>query len=421
MKCIHRVLTTVICLALLLIPGPAGLKAVVPNVDQGTVVAGNTAFALNLYQRLGRNFKAANIVFSPYSISIALAMTYAGARGQTKAQMAKALGFSLPDDRFHAAFGRLGRTIMAGQGGADKGWQLNIANALWPQKGYPFLNGFLNVINRNYGRGLFPLDYRGNPEQARKTINDWVAKKTKDKIMDLIPRGAIKTLTRLVLTNAIYFKGTWLMKFDKAKTIDAPFHLLSGKKVGVKMMRLFSRKHIRHLRYGRFDGLEVLEMPYAGKALSMLILLPTKVDGLAALERSLTPAKLSIWLVSLRPRKVREVWLPRFKITTPTINLKKVLRAMGMVDAFSQARADFSGLTGNRDLYITGAFHKAFIEVNEQGAEAAAATAVVVGLKSMPARRLAIFKADRPFIFLIHHRRTGAILFMGRVRRPHGS
>ena len=264
------------------------------------VVEGNTAFALDLYQQLRQT--EGNLFFSPYSISTALAMTYAGARGVTEAQMADALHFLLTQDALHPAFAKLEALLRDIQASGDV--QLSVANALWPHIEYRFLDSFLDLVKVNYGVTRAAMDY-SDPEAARQQINAWVEEKTNGKIQDLIPPGIINTLTRLVLTNAIFFKGNWASQFEKARTRDADFALLSGKRVAVPMM---AQK--LECGYGETDGLQILKLPYVGDALSMIVLLPRPVDGLAALEARLTPDMLGRWTKHLWETKV-EVFLPR--------------------------------------------------------------------------------------------------------------
>jgi serpin B len=238
-----------------------------------------------------------------------------------------------------------------------------------------------------------------------------VESKTQQKIKELIPQGVLTVLTRLVLANAIYFKGDWAVQFDGKATAKAPFHVAPGETVEAPLM---SQKN--QFGYAELGELQVLALNYKGKALSMVVLLPKKPDGLAALETSLTPANLEKWTRNLPAREV-QVFLPKFKMTSQ-FRLNEKLRALGMTDAFDESKADFSGLDGRKQyLFITAVLHKAFVEVNEEGTEAAAATAVVIGLRSAPARPL-VFRADHPFLFLIRDNRTGSILFLGRVVDP---
>lgn len=376
------------------------------SFDHGDLVAGNTAFALDLYQQL--RTQEGNLFFSPYSISTALAMTYAGARGETEAQMAQALHFDLSQDALHPAFAALQGQLDAVQ--ANGVVQLSLANALWPHVDYPFLESFLNLVRLYYGVSLVTLDYRSDPEAARQAINAWAEAQTRGKIKDLIPAGVLNALTRLVLTNAIYFKGNWASQFDDALTVNAPFTVQADQQVAVPLM---TQKLT--CGYGEFPELQVLELPYVGEALSMLVLLPRQVDGLASLEAQLTPGALAQWTARLRQSEVL-VYLPRFKVEA-AFRLDDALKPLGMVDAFDMELANFAGMDGTDMLSISAVLHKAFVEVNEEGTEAAAATAVVMNLRAMP-RPQPIFRADHPFLFLVRENSTGSVLFLGRVVDP---
>jgi len=377
-----------------------------------SVAAGNNAFAMDLYQRLAS--QKGNLFFSPYSIDTALAMAYAGARGLTAQQMADVLHFAVPLDKLNEAYGRMIADLNAGgQRGQQTLYQLVIANAMWAQKGYPFDEKYQELLTKNYGAGLMAVDFQRAAEQARQQINEWVAKQTKDKIKDLIPQGVLTHLTRLVLTNAIYFKSSWESTFNKSATKEEPFQLGDGQTKNVPLMT-----QQRRFRYFENDQLQALELPYNGGALSMIVLLPRKVDALTDLEKSLTTESLSKWLDGMNARLVR-VYFPKFKMEA-RFSLPKVLQSMGMIDAFSDTKADFSGIATVDKLYITDVIHKAYIDVNEEGTEAAAATAVVIGVRSAMPRpeEPVVFRADHPFVFAIRHRATGTVLFMGRVVNP---
>jgi len=287
--------------------------------------------------------------------------------------------------------------------------KLSVANSLWPQQDYKLLKSFLSLVREHYGASVTPLDFRAS-EPARKMINIWVEDKTNQKIKDLIPGGVLSAATRLVLVNAIYFKGNWTSPFKAEETKEQPFRLQSGQTVQAPLM--FQQKH---LSYAEDDELQSLELPYAGDDLFMIVLLPRKADGLASLESSLSPANLAKWTQAMSSSDVK-VYLPKFKMTC-RFSLNDTLKAMGMSNAFDQAQADFSGMDGSRNLFISAAVHKAFVEVNEQGTEAAAATGIAMGLTALP-RRPIEFRADHPFIFLIRERSTGSILFIGRVTHP---
>ncbi len=370
------------------------------------VVEGNNKFALELYAKL--RVKEGNLFFSPYSISTALAMTWAGAWAETEKQMALVLHFTLPQEYLHQTFWRLQTQLNAPD--RRRGYELTVANALWGQKGYGFLKEFLELIKTNYGGGLGEVDFVTAAESARKTINGWVEKETKNKIKNLIGPGVLDSMTRLVLTNAIYFKGNWARQFKEDKTKEAPFTLSGGEKVDAAMMN-----QTTEFNYMETEDFQGLELPYVDNELSMIILLPKENGGLVGLEQMLTPENLSQWLARLSRRKVI-VSIPKFKMTSQ-FGLAGVLASMGMRDAFSE-RADFSGMNGKRDLFISAVIHKAYVDVNEEGTEAAAATGVVVGLTSVGPREIPVFRADHPFLFLIRDNHSGSILFIGRVMNP---
>jgi serpin B len=385
--------------------GPMVALAEPMEGDEHTVVAGNTAFALDLYARL--RTEEGNLFLSPYSISTALAMTYAGARGETERQMADVLHFALEQERLHPALAALESSVQAASD--SPGCALNVANALWGQQDYGFLDEFLALNRKHHGAGFRELDFVHATEQARRTINTWVADQTQQMIKELLLKGDLDPADVLVLTNAIHFKGDWASRFDRRHTQDAPFRISENDQVVVPTMRSVSQ-----FAFAATDGLDLLELPYAGDRLSMVLLLPKKVDGLAPLEQSLSKESLERWLGSLRQQPVR-VSLPRFSLES-RFDLTKTLEAMGMADAFSRGKADFSGMTGRRDLFIDLVIHQATVEVSEEGTEAAAATAVKTKGISMPAA----FVADHPFLFLIRDKQTGSILFMGRVVDPRG-
>lgn len=368
------------------------------------LTANNTEFAFDLYKKINENSQGNNVFFSPFSVSMALGMTYAGARGETERQMEKVMHFNLPQDDLHIAFSLLSERVNASEG---KGYKLNIANALWGQKDYPFLNSFLDLANTHYGGGFNVVDFINNPEGSREVINRWVENKTNDKIKNLLQQRDITPLTRLVLTNAIYFKGDWAKKFNKDDTRAEDFYVNPDYAVSVSMMR-----QTGNFRYASVDGVQALEMPYIGKELSMVILLPQA--GNEKFSSLFTPDLLNNILNTMAEQQVT-VSFPKFKFQT-RYGLADMLSEMGMPDAFDLPPADFSGMTGRMDLYITKVIHQAVIEVNEEGSEAAGATAVIMGTKSSP--KIFEFKANRPFIFLIRHNTSGSILFLGRLTNP---
>lgn len=372
------------------------------------LVRGNTAFALDLYQRERTN--AGNLFFSPYSISTALAMTYAGARGQTAQEMARVLHFTLPQDEVPAAFAALGKRMAEIGGG--KQVTLNVANSLWAQRRYQFAQPFLDLNRKYFGAEVGLVDFEKQPSAACRQINAWVAQKTAHKIEELISPDMANEQTRLILCNAVYFKGDWAQPFDPRDTSEADFFLSPGRSVRVPLMFQEMR-----LAGDRFDGVGVFALRYKGGDLSMIILLPNTLDGLAMLEHRLGSASLAKWLSRLDESKgtVSQVFLPRFKMSS-RFDLSQTLSGMGMPAAFREETADFSGITDRKGLFISAVAHEAVVEVNEQGTEAAAATAVLDAEGYLP--RKPVFRADHPFVFLIRENRTGAILFLGRVVDP---
>ena len=382
----------------------------VNEADLATLVEGNSAFAIDLYQALKE--ADGNLFYSPYSISLALAMTYAGARGETEQQMANTLHFIPSPDHLHPAFNsldiELGQRGEGAKGKDGEGFRLNMVNAIWGQKDYQFLSTFLDLLAENYGAGLRILDFAKAPEESRITINNWVSDQTEGRIEDLIPRGLISAVTRLVLTNAIYFNAAWQYPFKEDRTGDGPFYLLNGDEVTVPMM-----KQTRSFGYAEGNGYQAVELPYDGGELSMVVLLP-RAGKLGAFEGSLDAQRAEAIVKSLEGRRVA-LTMPRFEFES-SYSLREILTVMGMPVAFSTS-ADFSGMTGNRDLFISDVLHKAFVSVDETGTEAAAATAVVVRPGMAPQTSVEV-TIDRPFIFFIRDIETGAILFVGRVVDP---
>jgi len=370
--------------------------------EMASLATGNTAFACDLYAKLQE--KQGNLFFSPYSISTALAMTYAGARGNTATQMAEVLHFSLEQEALHSAFFRLSKHFQELEEAGDIA--LKIANALWIQEDLELLEEFRNINERYYGANLFPVNFKKAFEEAREQINAWVAKQTHEKIQDLLAEGVLDHLTRLVLTNGIYFQGNWHHPFDESLTREGSFWVSPDKTVTVPMM-----SQTNSFYYGGADSLEVLALPYSGEDLYMVILLPEQNDGLPKIEKMLNAQNIRAWISILNSRKTL-VFLPKFTFAS-NFPLKETLQMMGMTDAFSK-KSDFSGIASHEELVISDVIHKAFVEVNEKGTEAAAATGVVAAIRSMPPE----FKADHPFIFFVWDTHTESILFLGRVVNP---
>ncbi len=404
--------TIFVLIAVVLLQGGAAVgqapAAPVSKEDQGELVRGNNAFAVDLLGQLRE--QNGNLFFSPASISTALGMAYAGASGDTAAEMRKALHFTLPPERLHPAMGRL----LDGLNAQHTGYQLRVADALWGQQTLKFLPSFLSLTKADYAAGFHAVDFATAPENVRQTINQWIEQQTEDKIKDLLPAGSVTGGTRLVLTNAIYFKADWKTLFKKTETKDEDFHVSASASVHVPLMH----------RQGSFDYLDggtfqALAIPYTNAEMSMIVLLPKDRDGLGALEKSLTPAVLEEALGKLHFAPQVILTLPKFK-TTQEIQLNQALSALGMRQAFESTAADFSAMTGRRDLWISAAIHKAYIDVNEEGTEAAAATGTVMLSMAAPARRPEpiIFRADHPFLYLIRDNQSGGILFMGRLADP---
>jgi serpin B len=382
--------------------------------DMEELVNGNNAFAFDYYQSM--RDRGGNMFYSPFSISSALAMTYAGARDGSETQMAQVLHYTLPQERLHAAFNTLdlllaGTNESAGSEEERQKFQLNVVNSLWGQKDYKFLNEYLDLLALNYGAGLRLVDFTGATEEARQTINKWIEQQTKDKIKNLIPEGGIDSFTRLVLANAIYFKADWTFPFDKNNTQDLPFNLLDGGQVFVPMMSFSGSKN---LSYHAGEGFQAVELPYVGDTTSMVILVP-ETDKFDAFESALNSALMESILAGLEPHLVA-LTLPKFSFESE-FQLKNDLIEMDMSEPFDPDLADFSGMDGTRQLYIGDVFHKAFVAVDEKGTEAAAATAVIMQAMMVPSQEI-VLVVDRPFLFFIRERTTGTILFIGRVLNP---
>jgi len=393
-------------------PAPRPAKANEARAEDVKAVArGNNAFALDLYRALPPG-DGGNLFFSPLSVSTALGMTYAGAKGDTAKDMAKTLRYPFEGDRLHLGYaGLIGKLTGDAR---PAGVRLSVANALWGP--HPYNQAFLDANRDYYAADLRKIELRG----AEPAINKWAEERTAGRIKDLLAPGSLTADSVLVLTNAVYFKGTWQYRFKENDTAEEPFRVPGGKDVRVKMMHQTAT-----LRYFNFDWSEsekgqVLVLPYKGGELSMVLVLPKAADGLAAFERALTPDKLDLILGARSEHNVH-VSLPRFTVKGKSVSLNDPLEKMGMGRAFG-SRADFSGIYGSPgDIWIGNVVHQAFVEVNEEGSEAAAATAVEVEKGSDPSPqpgRTIEFRADHPFLFLIRDERTGAILFMGRMSNP---
>jgi serpin B len=393
------------------------------DVTQGEInqlVTDNSAFALELYQQ--RRAQDGNLFFSPYSISLALAMTYVGARGTTEQQMAQALRFTLPQERLHSAFNALALEL-AKRGEAQpntppelQGFQLNVANATWGQTGYQFQPEFLDTLAEQYGAEMLLRDFQAAPDEARRAINAWVSEQTEEKIKALLPEGFIDSLTRMVLVNAIYFNAQWRAQFDPSVTRDGEFTLLDDRTITVPMMAQTSS-----FAYAEGVGYQAVEMPYIvsdrSSGMALVIILPS-AGRFAAFEEGLSAEQLTNITSDLNAQEV-QLTMPKFTLKGVSFRLKETLQALGMRDAFVPTTADLSGMDGTRDLFISEAVHQAFVRVDEEGTEAAAATAIGVAGSAMLEEPIRM-SVDRPFIFLIRDIDTGAVLFLGRVLDPSG-
>ncbi|MEM2868625.1 MAG: serpin family protein [Candidatus Bathyarchaeia archaeon] len=368
------------------------------------VVKANNQFAFKLYFELVKT-ETGNVFYSPYSIFSALAMTYEGARGETADEMKTVFGF--PESRilrpnFAAIYNRINEV--------SKDYELRTGNALWVQKDYPFLEDYLKAVEEYYGGKAAVLDFINEAEKSRQTINTFIEEQTNHKIKDLIPPGSLDEYTRLILTNAIYFKGDWKIAFNESLTMEEDFWVEPNRAVKVQMMHMHPNETIR-FNYAYTEDVQIIELPYKGDNMSMIIMLPR---DLKSFEASLTLEKLNEYMAVMKEERLDEICLPKFKLDTKYF-MRETLSNLGMPTAFSEA-ADFSGMTGRRDLFISEVIHQAYVKVDEKGTEAAAATAVVMRLTAILETK--VFRANRPFIFIIRERETGNILFMGRVVNP---
>jgi serpin B len=383
----------------------------VSDADSVTFARDNQAFALDAYHAMAVD--NGNLVFSPASISIALAMTYAGAAGPTASEMASAMHFSLPPERLHLAFDALDLALAArGEGklGADGGpMRLHVMNSAWAERTYTFNSTYLDFLASNYGAGINLVDFIGAAESARLTINAWVEDKTEDKIKDLLPAGSVDSLTRLVLVNAVYFNAAWHYPFDPNNTHDGNFLLADNSTVTAKFMGT----QLDSVPAMRGSDFSAVSLPYQDDRLSLVVVVPD-VGTFAEFEASLDTAKLDGIVAGLTNQQV-VLGLPRFKIETGK-SLVTLLAGLGMTSAFQPGLADFSAIDGTKDLYISDVIHKAFIDVAEKGTEAAAATGVVLSGRGAP-MGLNIY-ADHTFMYFLRDEPTGTILFMGRVTDP---
>ncbi|MBN1940932.1 MAG: serpin family protein [Candidatus Diapherotrites archaeon] len=379
--------------------------------DALAVANGNNAFAFDLYQKLKDGDKE-NVFFSPWSISSAFGMVYEGAKGETAGEIQGVLKFPSDSETRLPGFALLYNTLNK----CGKPYALNTANAIWVQQNFPFKEDYISIIENRYAGKVTNMDFAGNAEGARQTINSWVEEQTNNKIKNLIPPGVLNAFTRLVLTNAIYFKGDWDVQFEKAETKKEEFRASAGSSVMVDMMHMYEKEE--SFNYMENDDLQMLELPYKGEEISMLILLP-KDDDIETINSYLNAAKLSELKAGMRKAEV-EIFLPKFEFETKYF-MNDTLREMGMETPFSPAEADFTKMADIdleiERLYITDVIHQAYVKVDEEGTEAAAATAIIMGITTaMPNYK--IFRADHPFIFIIQEKGNGGILFMGKMGNP---
>ena len=384
----------------------AGSECVTDDVKN--VAKMNNKFTLDLYkQLLLDDTPSANLFFSPFNISSALAMTFAGARENTAREIAKALHFNDLGANLHNAFS----DILGSLVNSNDSYLLRIANKMFLQENKPILHEFRNITSTLYRAEAGNVDFIGNTEGSRKEINEWVDTQTNHKIAHIVPRGAIDSRTRLVLVNAIYFKATWYKQFDKKYTRVSDFSVDAGNKIKVNMMYQKGRFHTHS-----FPDLDsrVIELPYSNEKMCMYIILPNKVDGLQQVESKISESHI-FSLSSMESKEKVELFMSRFSLKE-SYDLKGTLNKLGIVDAFSATEADLSGIDGEKELYVSKILHKAFIEVNEEGTEAAAATAVAMKTTSISIPNF--FRVDRPFLFVIKDGITGCVLFMGKVVQP---
>jgi serpin B len=374
-----------------------------PPEDVKAVADGNTAFAIDLFKKLAEQQPDGNLVVSPYSISTTLAMTYAGARGETAAEMRKVLHFALPDDRLHPALGAIAQQLQSD----GRSHQLIVANALWGQRGVLFRGEFQRLTRKHYRAGLREIDFVTDSASTRRTINAWVGEQTRGKIPELLKPADLSEACKLILTNAVYFKADWAFPFRTEFTKDGPFNVAEGKTITVPLMAQTAT-----LLYAECDSARVVELQYSGSSFSMVVILPVKPQDLSRVEDALAGGALDRWLNCAEPREV-DLTLPKFRLRMAA-TLDPLLEELGLQAAFTPA-ADFTGLAATGGLRINRVVHEACVEVDEKGTVAVAATAAVVNQSSVGR---VTFAADHPFLFLIRDRATTAILFYGRVANP---
>lgn len=387
----------------------------IPPVTQNNTIAyieTINSFAFEILQQMNKDqIYENNIFFSPYSIFTALAMTYEGSRGNTAIEMADVLKIPQDNDSFHNYVDSLYTYL-----NKNDSYTISTANALWIKENYEILNTFLTTVESYYHATSQSVDF-SNPVQASEIINQWVENNTNNLIKDLVPPDAIDPyLCRLILTNAIYFKGTWKIQFEEVNTTDRSFELSTGQIKNVSTMKLTGTEDT--FNYTETETVQILEIPYDGEDISMIIVLPRDEKNLSTIISAIDETTFDLWIDTLERREV-DIYFPKFKIETPVLNLNNILQNVGIKEAFGND-ADFSGITGKKDLLISDVLHKAYINVNEEGTEAAAATAVIMELKSINGggSKRVVFDCDQPFLFILQHKETRTILFMGTVEDP---
>lgn len=395
-------------------PTASATPSAPPKQDEieaaGRFAKASNAFGFDLYREVRKT--PGNLAMSPASLSIAFAMTFAGAKGATSTEMRKVLRFQAsPADTMSDA-AKLTRLLE----NPSRPLKLSIANRLFGEKTYAFEKPYLDSVSKAFGAGLEPVDFVGASEKARLTINGWVEQKTEKRIVDLVPKNAVNTDSRLFLVNAVYFMADWERPFDKGNTEPADFSVSTSRKVRAATMRQETS-----LRYAESSGAKLLELPYKGGEMSMLIALPSKVDGIDDLEQVLSADKVSEWQKALKPERV-SVSLPKFEVSPPAaMSLGDTMQKLGMSSAFDRAKADFTTIANPADkkqrLFISQVLHKAFVKVDEKGTEAAAASAMGTEAGGVPPKAIE-FRADHPFVYMIRDNKSGLVLFVGRVTDP---
>ncbi len=404
----NTIATVVVALAFAAMSDPAAGAEAADVAEPAEALSRDiNKFSVDLYKKLIAEDK--NALFSPLSISTAFGLAQQGAAGKTSEEMREALRLSVPRDQLAGAYAQLLNSLNERE--ADNAFKLHNANAIWVLKDYPIKEAFAEVAKTSFAAKAEHLPFQSQPQQSAERINSWIAEQTAGKITDLIPASAINDLTRLILTNAVYFKGTWQSQFKKPATSPRKFHQLKGEAVEVPTMHQTAQ-----FRYTENEAVQVLEMRYKKCDLAMLILLPKTKDGLPALEMTLSEEQIRSLIKKLKPRRL-EVAMPKFKLETK-YGLSEAMQAMGMNRAFTPGAADFSGITDKEELFISAAVHKAYVDVDEEGTEAAAATGLMMQTTSALVAPPTQFIADHPFIFMIRDTRAEVILFIGRLLDP---